>query len=251
MQLFLGDCLEKLKLIPKESIDLVISDPPYGVTRCVWDKIIPFEPLWSELKRVTKPNAAILIFGVEPFSSHLRLSNLKNYRYDLIFEKGQATGFLNAKRQPLRAHENISVFYKKSPTYHPQKTAGHIRKTAKKHGIGSPIYGSTLNVHNYDSTERYPRSVLKFSNDKQKNALHPTQKPIDLLKYLIKTYSNQGDTVLDFAMGSGSTGAAALSLGRKFVGIESNQTFFNAAQDWINAIYNLNLEPAAIEETTL
>lgn len=238
MQLFLGDCLNALKHIADSTIDLVISDPPYGITRCEWDKVIPFEPLWAELERVTKPNAAILIFGAEPFSSHLRLSNLKNYRYDLIFEKSHSTGWLNANRQPLRAHENISVFYKKSPTYHPQKTAGHIRKTAKKHGTGSPIYGDTSNAHNYDSTERYPRSVLKFASDKQKNALHPTQKPIELLKYLIKTYSNQDDTVLDFAMGSGSTGAAALNLRRDFVGIEINSEFFKTAQDW------LNFEPA-------
>lgn len=250
MKLLKGDCLNELKRIPDCTIDLVIADPPYGITRCVWDKIIPFEPLWSELKRVTKPNAAILIFGVEPFSSHLRLSNSQNYRYDLIFEKSHSTGWLNAKRQPLRAHENISVFYKKSPTYHPQKTTGHIRKTSARCGNTTPIYNASSSCR-YDSTERYPRSVLKFASDKQKNALHPTQKPIDLLKYLIKMYSNQGDTVLDFAMGSGSTGAAALSLGRKFVGIESNQTFFNAAQNWINAIYNLNLEPAAIEETAL
>lgn len=250
MQLFLGDCLEKLKLIPKESIDLVISDPPYGITKCEWDQVIPFEPLWVELKRVTKPNAAILIFGAEPFSSHLRLSNLKNYRYDLIFEKSHSTGWLNANRQPLRAHENISVFYEKSPTYNPQKTTGHIRKTSARCGNTTPIYNASSS-YSYASTERYPRSIIKFASDKQKNALHPTQKPINLLKYLIKTYSNQGDTVLDFAMGSGSTGAAALELDRDFVGIESNQTFFNAAQDWINAKYNLNLEPAAIEETTL
>lgn len=244
MQLFLGDCLEKLKLIPKESIDLVISDPPYGVTRCEWDKVIPFESLWPELKRVTKPNAAILIFGVEPFSSHLRLSNLQNYRYDLIFEKSHSTGWLNANRQPLRAHENISVFYKKSPTYHPQKTTGHIRKTSVRCGNTTLIYNASSSC-SYDSTERYPRSIIKFASDKQKNALHPTQKPIDLLKYLIKTYSNQDDTVLDFAMGSGSTGVAALDLGRDFVGIESNQNFFNTAQDWINSIYNLKLEPYA------
>lgn len=242
MQLFMGDCLEKLKLIPKESIDLVISDPPYGITRCEWDKIIPFEPLWAELERVTKPDAPILIFGVEPFSSHLRLSNLKNYRYDLIFEKSHSTGWLNANRQPLRAHENISVFYRKLPTYNPQKTTGHIRKTSVRCGNTTLIYNASSSC-SYDSTERYPRSIIKFASDKQKNALHPTQKPIDLLKYLIKTYSNQDDTVLDFAMGSGSTGVAALDLGRDFVGIESNQNFFNTAQDWINSIYNLKLEP--------
>lgn len=240
MQLFQGDCLNELKHIPDGAIDLVVADPPYGITQCKWDKVIPFEPLWDELKRVTKPNAAILMFGVEPFSSKVRLSNLRNYRYDIIFEKGHATGFLNAKKQPMRAHENISVFYQKQPTYNPQKTTGHARKTAQRHIKGSSLYGKAPKVCTYSSTERYPRSVLKFSNDKQKLSYHPTQKPIELLKYLIKTYSNQGDTVLDFAMGSGSTGVAALGLGRQFIGIESNDEFFNTAQNWLNSLYFLN-----------
>ena len=237
MKLFNGDCLEKLKLISDNSIDLILADPPYGITECAWDKVIPFEPLWEELNRVAKQNTAIIIFGVEPFSSQLRMSNLKNYRYDLIYEKPHATGFLNANRQPMRAHENISVFYRKQPTYNPKKTSGHTRKSSSRNSVNSNLYGKAEKRVSYDSTERFPRSVLKFSS----NALHPTQKPIELLKYLIETYSNPNDTVLDFAMGSGSTGVASLMLDRKFVGIELDEKYFNQAEEWLNQIQNFEL----------
>ena len=241
MNLFNGDCLEKLKLISDNSIDLILADPPYGITECAWDKVIPFEPLWEELNRVAKQNTAIIIFGVEPFSSQLRMSNLKNYRYDLIYEKSHATGFLNVNRQPMRAHENISVFYRKQPTYNPQKTSGHTRKSSSRNSVNSNLYGKAEKRVSYDSTERFPRSVLKFSSDKQTNALHPTQKPIELLKYLIETYSNPNDTVLDFVMGSGSTGTAALMLDRDFVGIELDENYFNQAEEWLNQIKNFEL----------
>jgi len=241
MRLFNGDCLNELQHIPDASIDLIIADPPYGITNCEWDKVIPLEPLWKELHRVAKVTAAILIFGVEPFSSRLRLSNEDYYRYDWVWVKTYVTGFLNANRQPLRAHEFISVFYRKQPTYNPQKTSGHIRKTCSRNSANSNLYGKAEKAVKYDSTERYPRSVLVFSSDKQTNALHPTQKPIELLKYFIKTYSNPGDTVLDFAMGSGSTGAAALMLNRDFVGIEQNRTFFNTANNWLNSINYLEI----------
>ena len=241
MNLFNGDCLEKLKLISDNSIDLILADPPYGITECAWDKVIPFEPLWEELNRVAKQNTAIIIFGVEPFSSQLRMSNLKNYRYDLIYEKPHATGFLNVNRQPMRAHENISVFYRKQPTYNPQKTSGHTRKSSSRSSVNSNLYEKAEKRVSYDSTERFPRSVLKFSSDKQTNALHPTQKPIELLKYLIETYSNPNDTVLDFVMGSGSTGTAALMLDRDFVGIELDEKYFNQAEEWLNQIKNFEL----------
>lgn len=229
MQLFNGDCLNVLKNFPSHSIDLIIADPPYGITKCTWDKVIPYEPLWQELQRVAKDNSAILIFGVEPFSSHLRLSNIKDYRYDLIYEKPNATGFLNANRQPLRSHENISVFYRKQPVYNPQKTTGHARKVSERQNVSSSIYGKASKPVTYDSTERYPRSVLTFPSEKQLNSLHSTQKPISLLKYLIKTYSNEKDTVLDFAMGSGSSGIAALLLDRDYIGIEKNNEIFETA----------------------
>ena len=241
MRLFNGDCLNELQHLPDASVDLLITDPPYGVTKYEWDKVIPLEPLWKELHRVAKASAAILIFGIEPFSSRLRLSNEDYYRYDWVWEKTHATGFLNANRQPLRAHEFISVFYRKQPTYNPQKTDGHIRKVSSRNSLNSELYGKAEKGVKYDSTERYPRSVLVFPSDKQTNALHPTQKPIELLKYFIKTYSNPGDTVLDFAMGSGSTGAAALMLDRDFVGIEQNRTFFNTANNWLNSINYLEI----------
>ena len=241
MKLFNGDCLEKLKLISDNSIDLILADPPYGITECAWDKVIPFEPLWEELNRVAKQNTAIIIFGVEPFSSQLRMSNIKNYRYDLIYEKPHATGFLNANRQPMRAHENISVFYRKQPTYNPKKTSGHTRKSSSRNSVNSNLYWKAEKRVSYDSTERFPRSVLRFSSDKQTNALHPTQKPIELLKYLIETYSNPNDTVLDFAMGSGSTGVAAFRANRKFVGIELDEKYFNQAEEWLNQIQNFEL----------
>ncbi|MBI0097267.1 MULTISPECIES: site-specific DNA-methyltransferase [unclassified Snodgrassella] len=241
MRLFNGDCLNELQHLPDASIDLIIADPPYGITNCEWDKVIPFKRLWKELHRVAKDSAAIVIFGIEPFSSHLRVSNLDYYRYDLIYEKPSATGFLNANRQPMRAHENISVFYRKQPTYNPQKTSGHIRKVCSRNSANSNLYGKAEKAVKYDSTERYPRSVLVFSSDKQTNALHPTQKPIELLQYLIKTFSNPGDTVLDFTMGSGSTGAAALMLDRDFVGIEQDPRFFKTAEKWLNSICNFEL----------
>nr|WP_303801396.1 site-specific DNA-methyltransferase [Snodgrassella alvi] len=236
MILINGNCLDEIKTIPDNSIDLILADPPYGVTKCEWDKIIHFDELWPDLHRVAKANAAILIFGIEPFSSKIRISNLKNYRYDIVYEKPNATGFLNANRQPLRAHENISVFYKKQPVYNPQKTTGHTRKRSSRRFVATEIYGKVLKVSNYNSTDRYPRSVLKFSSDKQKKSRHPTQKPLELLRYLIQTYSNDGDTVLDFVMGSGSTGAASLSLNRKFVGIELDERYFCEAQKWLQSI---------------
>ena len=241
MRLFNGNCLNELQHLPDASIDLILADPPYGVTKCKWDNVIPFEPLWKELHSVAKASAAILIFGIEPFSSQLRLSNQGYYRYDLIYEKPHATGFLNANRQPMRAHENISVFYKKQPVYNPQKTTGHTRKRSSRRFVATEIYGKLLKVSNYNSTDRYPRSVLKFSSDKQKNSRHPTQKPLELLRYLIQTYSNDGDTVLDFAMGSGSTGVAAFRANRKFVGIELDENYFNQAEEWLNQIQNFEL----------
>jgi site-specific DNA-methyltransferase (adenine-specific) len=182
--------------------------------------------MWNEAFRVIKDNGAIIVFGAEPFSSILRTSCLKFFRYDLIWEKTLPVGFLNAKKMPLRAHETISVFYKKLPAYNPQKTTGHERKTATRVNK-TTIYGKADKETAYDSTERYPRSVLKFSHDKQKKPLHPTQKPIALLRYLIRTYSNTNDTVLDFCGGVFSTGVASLLENRNFIGIELDSNYFN------------------------
>lgn len=228
--LMLGDCLEQLKTIPDHSVDLILTDPPYGTTKCKWDVVIDFALLWPELKRVIKPNGAILLFGSEPFSSLLRTSNLAMFRYDWIWEKTNATGFLNAKNQPLRAHEVISVFYSRKPTYNPQKTQGHKRKQFARADINSECYGKAIKRQAYDSDERFPRSIQCFNSDKQKESLHPTQKPVALLEYLIKTYSNAGQTVLDFTMGSGSTGVACLNTERHFIGIERDPGYFAVAE---------------------
>ena len=241
MRLFNGDCLNELKHLPDASIDLIIADPPYGITNCEWDKVIPLEPMWEELHRVAKDSAAIVIFGDGLFMADLINSNRSNYRYDWVWEKTHATGFLNANKRPLRAHEHMFLFYRKQPTFNPQKTDGNTRKVSSRNSLNSKLYGKAEKAVKYDSTERYPRSVLVFSSDKQTNALHPTQKPIELLQYLIKTFSNPGDTVLDFTMGSGSTGAAALMLDRDFVGIEQDPHFFKTAEKWLNSICNFEL----------
>lgn len=230
MQLMNGDCLEQLKAVPDNSVDLILTDPPYGTTACKWDSIIPFGPLWAELKRVIKPNGAIILFGTEPFSSLLRASNIKQFRYDWIYEKPAATGFLNAKKQPLRAHEIISVFYARQPTYNPQKITGQRRKQSARLDINSECYGKAIKRTVYDSTERYPRSVQVFNSDKQKESLHPTQKPVALIEYLVKTYTNENETVLDFTMGSGTTGVACVNTNRKFIGIELDPGYFAIAQ---------------------
>lgn len=231
--LWQGDCLDLMQNIPDGSVDMVLTDPPYGTTQCKWDSVIPFEPMWEQLHRVTKHNGAVCLFGNEPFSSFLRVSNIRNYKYDWVWVKSTPTGSLNCNKQPLRVFEKISVFYRKQPMYTPLKTSGHPRKvstaTHKRNSIKTELYGSH-GLTNYDSTERYPVNVLYFPTDKQKTALHPTQKPVALLEYLIKTYTHKGEIVLDFTMGSGSTGVACLRTGRKFIGIEKDMKYFGIAE---------------------
>lgn len=225
-----GDCFDVFPRIASGSIDLVCADVPYGTTECRWDSVLDLDRMWLELYRVAKPNAAILIFSAQPFTSVLVASNLKHWRSEWIWEKGNATGFLNAKKQPLRAHENIEVFYRQQPTYNPQHTHGHARKTSKRKSVNSECYGKAYELTEYDSTSRYPRDVQFFSSDKQKGNYHPTQKPLPLVRYLIETYSNPSDTVLDFTMGSGTSGVACQELGRKFIGIEKDQEIFKVAK---------------------
>lgn len=224
-----GDCLERMKQIPDGSIDMVLTDPPYGTTSCKWDSVIPLDEMWAELKRVIKSGGAILLMAQTPFDKVLGCSNLEYLRYELIWEKSAATGFFNANKMPLKAHENILIFYKNLPTYNPQKTSGHVRKTAGRKEIGSEVYGKGVKKTNYDSTDRYPRSVLKFAKDNRLNSHHPTQKPVALMEYLIKTYTNPGETVLDFTMGSGTTGVAAGNLDRVFIGIERDEKYYGTA----------------------
>lgn len=228
-----GDCLELMKEIPDKSIDIILCDLPFGCTaRNKWDTVIPFNQLWYQYKRVIKDHGAIVLFGSGMFTAKLMESNEKMWRYNLIWEKTQPTGFLNAKKMPLRSHEDICVFYKKPPTYNPQKTFGHDRKvsTAKhKRNSKSTTDYREHGLVSYDSTERYPKSILKFAKDIQKSALHPTQKPVALLEYLIKTYTDEGDTVLDNCMGSGSTGVACINTNRNFIGIEIEKDIFDIA----------------------
>ncbi len=229
-QLILGDCLDIMKIIPEHSIDMILCDLPYGTTKCKWDIIIPFEPLWNEYKRIIKSNGVILLFAQTPFDKVLGCSNLEWLKYEWIWEKTQATGHLNVKKCPMKAHENILVFYKKLPTYNPQKTYGHERKVAtayyKRNSNTGEIYGKCDNFGDYDSTERYPRSVQVFASDKQKENLHSTQKPIALCEYLIRTYTNENELVLDNCSGSGTTGIACLNTKRNFILIEKDEIYF-------------------------
>lgn len=227
-----GDCLELMKQIPNGSVDMVLCDLPYGVTRNKWDSIIPFKPLWEQYKRVIKHNGAIVLFGSGIFTTNLIMSAKDIWKYNLIWNKTQPTGFLNANKMPLRAHEDICVFYRSPPTYNPQMTDGHARKVSKaEHKVNcrkTTNYGRHM-AETYDSTLRYPTSVLVFPKDIQKSKLHPTQKPVALLEYLIKTYTNPGETVLDNCMGSGSTCVAAVNTGRHYIGFEIDPTYFDIA----------------------
>lgn len=226
--LYLGDCREILPTLTK--VDAVITDPPYGTTQCAWDAVIPLPDMWSALECVTGRETPIALFGSEPFSSFLRVSNIKRFKHDWIWDKPKGTGFLNAKKQPLRCHELISVFSDGPTRYYPQKTIGHERKTTfrAKH-LQTDVYGEMSGDYHYDSTERYPRSVLTFSSDTQNRSLHPTQKPVALMQYLILTYSKSLETVLDFAMGSGTTGVASTIESRAFIGVEKDPAYFDIA----------------------
>ena len=225
-----GDCLEIMKDIPDKSIDMILADLPYQTTKNKWDLMIPLEPLWEQYNRVIKDDGAIVLFSQQPFTSILVTSNLKHYRHEWIWEKEQGTGFLNAKKMPLKNHENILVFYKKLPTYNPQMRTGFKPYKTKKGHHGSN-YGEDKGALTESNGERYPLTVLKFSRDKDK--LHPTQKPVALLEYLIKTYTNENDTVLDNVMGSGSTGVACINTNRNFIGIELDDKYFEIAKQRI------------------
>ena len=235
IKLLNGDCLELMKTIPDGSVDMVLTDPPYGTTECKWDSIIDMSEMWLQLERIIKPNGAIVMTASQPFTSLLVCSNIKLFKYDLVWDKPSGTGFFNAKKMPLRNHESILVFYRKLPTYNPQMTHGHKRKTAVKKMVDSECYGKAFKKTNYDSTSRYPRSIQTFSSDKQKSNLHPTQKPVALMEWLIKTYTNENEIVLDFTMGSGSTGVACVNTNRKFIGIELDENYFNIAKKRIGA----------------
>lgn len=235
-----GDCLEKMKDIPDKSVDLVLCDLPYGVTQNEKDVCIPFKPLWKEYGRIAKENAAILLFGQGSFYVDLVNSNRKHFRYDLIWNKGLPTGFLNARRMPLRQHEQIAVFYRKLPTYNPQFSLGkpsHSRGVAYKYKAPrNQNYGEFRAVDDEQEygTQKYPISILEHQKPHPSIAKHRTEKPVDLLKWLIRTYTNERDLVLDNCMGSGSTGEACVSTNRRFIGIEMDPHYFEIAQNRIN-----------------
>jgi site-specific DNA-methyltransferase (adenine-specific) len=240
-ELWLGDCLELMENIPDNSVDMILCDLPYEVTaRQKWDVIIPFDKLWGAYNRIVKIQTPIVLFATEPFRTKLIHSNIKNFKYDLIWVKNKTTGFLNAKKQPLRQHESILIFYKKFEKYFPQKTIGHkpVNSYRHKDGERSLVYGSTKEFSGGGSTERYPTSVLYFDmvNNDDPVRGHSAQKPLDLCEYLIKTYTNENDLVLDNCMGSGTTCLAAKNLNRRFVGIEKDETYFNFAKKRLNDV---------------
>ena len=227
-----GDCLELMPTLPDQSIDMVMADVPYGITNCRWDTIIPFEPMWKEIERLIKPHGAIVMTACQPFTSMLTMSNLRMFRYDLVWDKKNCSGFLNSKKMPLRAHENVLVFYKHLPTYNPQKTFGNKKTGIKKHpASNSENYRKfLLKVPYANDGSRFPTSVIGGINGVVNNSRekigHSTQKPIALMEYLIKTYTNEGDVVLDFAAGLFTTGVACINLNRNFIGIEKEKDFF-------------------------
>lgn len=225
-----GDCLELMKGIPDESIDMILCDLPYGTTRNKWDSIISMDQLWEQYTRLLKVGGVVALFGDEPFSSSLRLSNPKWYRYDWYWTKNKATGFLNANRMPLKRVETISIFYPKLPLYNPQKEIGYKPYTSMT-GSKTKNYGKFKSIKTVNDGSRYPTNVLTFN--KVSKTIHPTQKPVDLLEYLIKTYTNPNMTVLDNVMGSGSTGVACVNTNRNFIGMELDEDYFKIAKERI------------------
>lgn len=237
IRLYHGDCLEIMHNIPDKSVDMILCDLPYGITQNKWDNVIPFENLWGGYNRIIKDNGAIVLHCCQPFTSALIQSNIKNFKYCWVWDKHYCRGFLNAKRQPLRCHEDIAVFYKRQCTYNPQMTKGALRQKGnsnKQRGC----YGTYQPIKVVNDIY-YPKTILDFAGVPNSELLHPTQKPVELLEYLIKTYTNEGDTVLDNCMGSGSVGVAALNTNRNFIGIELDLEYYNLSKQ---RIYNMRAE---------
>lgn len=231
IMLYNGDCLEIMQEIPEKSIDMILCDLPYGTTACKWDSVIPFKPLWTQYNRVIKENGAIALFAAQPFTTKLIHSNLKGFRYCWYWKKNNVTGFSYARYQPMRCIEDICIFYKKKPVYNPQGLI-KLDKPKNREKPSSNVYTMRGNLKPQQYTN-YPKNLLEFKNEavSNKNRLHPTQKPVALLEYLIRTYTNEGEIVLDNCMGSGSTGAAAQNTGRQFIGIEKDEHYFNIAKE--------------------
>lgn len=230
-----GDCLERMKEIESGSVDMILTDPPYGTTACKWDSIIPLEPMWDQLKRIIKPNGAIVMTASQPFTTTLIASNLKMFKYCWVWDKKRPSNPMLAKKQCLKVHEDIAVFYKEFGAYNPQ---GLIETDGRPRGGTAPSktklgFGKSIKKPYKQTHTNYPRSIVQFGTDNSKN-VHPTQKPVALMEYLIKTYTNEGETVLDFACGSGTAGVAAKNLGRNFIGIEMDDNYFEVAKERIS-----------------
>lgn len=230
-----GNCLDVMPTIAASTVDLVLCDLPYGTTQCAWDSVIPLDALWHEYRRIAKPNAAIVLHAAQPFTSILITSNIDQFKYEWIWQKSRPTGHMNAKRQPLREHEAIAVFYSKQPTYNPQFTVGKPNHVNSKPKIKSHSdnYGAQYEVVEAVTDRKYPKTVLPFTVLSPTDVVHPTQKPVALAEYFIRTYTNPGDVVLDNCMGSGTTGVACVASNRKFIGIERDEKYFAIAQSRI------------------
>ena len=239
IKLLLGDCLERMKEIPDGSVDMVLADPPYGTTACKWDTVIDLPLMWKQLKRVIKPNGAIVMTASQPFTSALVMSNPKMFKYCWVWEKQKVSGFYNARRMPLKSVEDVCVFGTGSLLYKPQGTKPCNVKSSRKNKAGNGVYGKVSGDEYIQKEGNFPRSVLRIDHVTH-GQIHPTQKPVALMEYLIRTYTHEGETVLDFTMGSGTTGVAAKNLGRKFIGIELDQGYFDIAQQRIQETTDKN-----------
>jgi len=228
-KIILGESIQEMSKLADESIDMILCDLPYGTTQCKWDTIIPFKDLWEQYERIIKPNAAIVLTASQPFTSNLVMSNIKIFRYSLVWEKSKSTGYLNSKKMPMRSHEDILVFYKSLPTYNPQMTQGEPYDKGKAHRPTEVYREQKGEIHvKNDTGLRYPRSVQYFKTaESEGEVYHPTQKPISLMEWLIKTYTNENDLVLDNCIGSGTSALAAIRTNRRYIGIEIDESYYN------------------------
>ena len=242
-----GDCLERMKEIPDGSVDMILTDPPYGTTACKWDSVIPLEPMWEQLKRIIKPNGAIVMTASQPFTTTLIASNMKMFKYCWVWKKDKPTNFALANKQPMKYHEDVCVFYKKQPTYNkqmiPRDGSGAERCKYKVDHSNRKMQGISLDnsLKNgdswYNSSLKNPSTIVYFNTGRRQSSIHPTQKPVALMEYLIKTYTNEGETVLDFTCGSGTTAVACANTGRKFIGIELDDNYFESAKNRVLGVW--------------
>jgi site-specific DNA-methyltransferase (adenine-specific) len=247
-EILLGDCLELMKDIPNGSIDMILCDLPYGTTACKWDTIIPFDKLWEQYERIIKPNGAMVLTASQPFTTVMIGSNLKLFKYELIWDKISTSSGVMAKKQPMKCHENIMVFYKKQPTYNPQMYKGTQWKRGGKNRNTPQIYGDVKSIgkpKNDVTDMKYPKSIVTFSNANRNNRIHPTQKPTELFEYLIKTYTNEGDLVLDNTAGSGTTAISCLNTNRQFIVMEKEQEYYDIILKRVGD-FNKNFQPQTL-----